>query len=134
MSESHTNSGHENEVVVSFIPPNHWWNRANWKIHEEYISHNSNVRVPVGFISDGATIQWFLRWLFSPTGSYFPAAIIHDYIIVEENDWRRANREFRREMEALGVSWFTRAVLVSAVNAWAALKGWINEIGKGNKQ
>ncbi len=123
---SETNPNHE--IVVSFIPPKHWWERAKWRLVEEYHSRNGNVRVPVGFVSDGASICWALRWLFSPTGRYFGAAIIHDYCIDVENDWRKANREFEAEMVNLGVSAWIRWTMVKAVELWAAGRGRYREI------
>ncbi len=123
MSENNNN----HEIVVSFIPPKRWWNRAKWRLVKEYTSHNHRVKVPIGFVSDGATIVWNLRWLFSPTGRYFGAAIIHDYIVEVEGDWRKANREFEEEMIALGVSTWMRITMVKAVELWSALKGWYRE-------
>lgn len=127
MSESHTNENHEHEIVVSFIPPKRWFDRAKWRLVEDYTSHNDQIKVPAGFVSDGATIVWALRWLFSPTGRYFGAAIVHDYLIVVEKDWRKANREFDIEMVYLGVPWWIRASMVSAVETWSAVRGRLHE-------
>lgn len=128
MSESHTNENHEHEIVVSFIPPKRWFDRAKWRMVEDYTSHNSRVKVPIGFVSDGATIIWALRWLFSPTGRYFGAAIIHDYIIITEQDWRKANKEFEEEMVLLGVPTWIRWSFVLVVSSWSKVRGRVHEI------
>lgn len=106
-------------IEVIFIPPDHWWKRAKWKLMHDYTSDNGDVVVPAGFITDGASIPLTLRWRFPLTGTYFGAAIVHDYILISSGDWKRANKEFEQEMEALGVSKFDRIVLVSAVKIWA---------------
>ena len=115
ITQKHTHTG---EIQVKFIPPVRWWNRAKWELLTDYTSHNGNVVVPSGFVTDGATIAWFLRWLFSPTGRYFGAAIIHDYIIVKHDDWESANTEFEEEMHHLGVETWMKTVMVAAVKAW----------------
>lgn len=112
----------EDGIHVKFIPPAKWWNRAKWELLKEYTSHNGEVVVPVGFVSDGATIIWALRWLFSPTGEYFSAAIIHDYLIDELNDWDAANEQFEIEMSYLGVDSWRRNLMVGAVKLWSWLK------------
>ena len=112
-----------NEIIVAFIPPRKWYHRAKWRLIEDYHSHNDNVIVPAGFISDGATIWWALRWLFSPTGRYFGAAIIHDYIIIDENDWPKANDEFEQEMSHLSVASWIKTIMVSAVKLWTRVTG-----------
>jgi len=131
--ENQNDHEHAHEIVVSFIPPKRWFDRAKWRLVEDLESHNDTVTVPAGFISDGATIVWCLRWLFSPTGRYFGAAIIHDYILVEEGDWRKANFEFEIEMVALGVPYWMRKTMVLGVVVWSGLKGRINEIRQNLK-
>jgi hypothetical protein len=110
---------HRDAIHVVHIPPVKWHQRAKWKLLQSYISWNGSVVVPDGFITDGASIPWFLRWRFSPTGKYFGAAIVHDYILVTTSDWKRANVEFEHEMKALNVSKFDKTVMVSTVKVWA---------------
>lgn len=109
-------------IYVRFIPPDKWWHRAKWELLQSYTSDNNNVTAPVGFITDGASIPWFLRWRFSPTGKYFGAAIVHDYILITEEDWKRANKEFAEELKAVGVSAVERALMVFFVGTWGRIK------------
>ena len=121
-------SGHE--IHVKFLKASAWWRSSRWQMLREYRSHNGNVTVPVGFISDGATIPMFLRGTFSPTGNYFGASIIHDYLIDVEKDWGKANVEFELEMKALNVKPWKRIPMVSAVELW----GWFRKFfPKGDK-
>ena len=116
-------------VIVKFIPAAKWYKRAKWELMEEYISTNQVVNVPKGFITDGASIPSFMRWLFSPTGRYFGAAIIHDYIIVTHSDWDYANRQFAAEMKALKIKPWRRSLMVGAVKLWAR---FLKLIGKNS--
>lgn len=128
MSENNNN----HEIVVSFIPPKKWFQRAKWRVHEDFTSLNGNVKVPKGFVSDGATIPWWARSLFSPTGRYFGAAIIHDYLIEVMNDFPRANVEFEQEMINIGVSAWIRYTLMGVVQSWWFIKAKIHEARKNN--
>lgn len=123
---------HRDLIHVMHIAPSRWWRRTRWQLLRDYVSDNQHITVPTGFITDGASIPWFLRWRFSPTGRYFGAAIIHDYILVKASDWKYANKEFELEMEALKVSKFEKATMVSAVKIWA----WFTTkvLGRGPKE
>ena len=114
---------HRDLIHVQFIPPKKWWNRACWELLRGYASKNGHVKVPAGFITDGASVPIFFRWLVSPTGSYFGAAIVHDFVLVTEGDWGKANREFDAELKALNISHSWRRLLVGAVRIWAWLRG-----------
>ena len=108
-------------IVVKFIPAEKWYKRARWELVEDYTSVNEEINVPSGFITDGASIPFMFRWIFSPTGRYFGAAIVHDYILVQEWDWPKANDQFEKEMKALGIKSWRRFFILNAVRLW----GWI---------
>lgn len=120
--------GHE--IHVRHLPATAWWRSSRWELLKEYESHNGNVEVPIGFISDGATIPFFLRGSFSPTGRYFGAAIIHDYFIDVKNDWEKANTEFEAEMEALNVVAWRRVPMVLGVKLWGSVSRWLPKSNK----
>ena len=109
------------DIKVEFIPPKKWYQRAMWRLLEEYESDNGNILVPEGFVTDGASIPPLFRGIFSPTGRYFGAAIIHDYILEssEYYQWELANIEFEVELEALRVVKWQRVTLVAAVRFWS---------------
>lgn len=118
------------KIVVEFIPAPHWWDVSKWKLHKKYESYNGHYIAPKGFITDGASIPRFFLRIFSPTGRYFGAAIVHDYILknpplyLEENSedhWSHANNEFKAELKALGITRWRIVFLVSSVRVW----GWI---------
>jgi len=116
-----------NNIVVEFIPADHWWQPAKWKLKESYTSHNGEVRVPAGFITDGASIPWIFRRMFSPTGRYFGAAIIHDYILAKDWDWKNANHQFEVEMTALGIPGWRKSSILASVKLYRA---WLRITGR----
>jgi hypothetical protein len=84
--------------------------------------------VPVGFVTDFATVPRFLHWLVLPYGAYTRAAVLHDYLIEERINHpdpalrvtsRDTDGVFRRVMQELGVPWAKRWTMWAAVRAAA---------------
>src|ERR1044071_7815295 len=48
--------------------------------------------VPVGFVTDFATVPRFLIWKVRPYGPYTRAAVLHDWLLVELAAWTREYR------------------------------------------
>ena len=123
----------QKHIKVRFIAPKRWWHRAEWELLEDYKSNNGHVTAKAGFVTDGASVPWIFRWRFSPTGKYFGAAIVHDYVLVTEGNWKKANEEFDDELKALRVSRTTRAILVGAVNIWERIRRLFGKKYKAKK-
>ena len=48
-----------------------------------YIGHEDSdkyVDVPTGFLTDGASVPFFLQWLIPPLGEYSHATTLHDFL------------------------------------------------------
>jgi hypothetical protein len=93
------------------------------------------VTVPIGFRTDFASIPRPFRNFFSPFGDYGKAAVLHDglynevwisHLLIEEltgDTYERhyhptrkeADDIFKEAMEVLGVGWWTRITIYSAV-------------------
>lgn len=90
--------------------------------------------VPVGFITDFATVPRILVWKTLPYGPYTRAAVLHDWLLTLLAAWQRETDRlghlpqrpppvisrdcdgiFRRVMQDLGVSWLTRWQMWAAV-------------------
>jgi hypothetical protein len=106
------------QPVVSFIPADKWWERAKWQLEEDYQGY-SGQKVPKGFITDGASVPFLFQWLFSPTGQYFGASIIHDYLLVSSGNWNIANELFEIELKASNTPKWRVTVMMLGVNFWA---------------
>ena len=103
-------------------------------------TEDDTFTVPVGFVTDFATVPRFLIWKVRPYGPYTRAAVLHDWLLVELAKWahewstdagrdpdnpdrvkwppatsRETDGIFRRAMEDLGVSWLTRWQMWAAV-------------------
>jgi hypothetical protein len=100
-----------------------------------YRTQGTHVAVPVGFLTDFASIPRPFRNLFSMTGENVEAAILHDYLyhkagrlddgFVYKRKW--ADKAFLKEMESLGVGWIQRKLMYRAVRVggWTH-GGWRN--------
>jgi len=116
-----------NEIVVKFIPAVSWNKRAKWQLKKAYTSHNKKVKVPKDFITDGASIPFYARMFFSPTGIYFGAAIVHDYVLVTKLNWAEANIQFEAELDALKIAKWRKLFLLVSVKTWGS---FLRVIGK----
>ena len=57
-----------------------------WKLHEEFTyttDAGAVIHVPVGFITDLASVPRLLWWVVPPFGKYLPAALIHDKLYAD---------------------------------------------------
>ncbi len=115
-----------------------------------YRSSVGTIRIPKGFHTDGASVPRIFWNIFSPFGSYFSAALVHDFLYSKDSDSiflaatnkrfeelpegyskdsdsifpaadrAEADRIFLEAMYNAGVGWLTRHTVHSAVR----LGGW----------
>lgn len=91
----------------------------------EYEDDNSHdiVRVPCSYITDFASIPFFLLWFIQPFGRHARAAILHDWLYVIGQPRKRsyADKILLAAMKELEVDWLKRQVIYWGVR----LGGWI---------
>jgi hypothetical protein len=94
-----------------------------WRLTSKFRYVGSKIiDVPAGFTTDGASVPRVFWSLFSPTGSYLKAAVIHDYLYVNQLFSRETtDLIFLEAMKESGVGFFTRRAVYRAVR----LGGWI---------
>lgn len=111
-----------------------WEVRAPFEFHLDHLGSNERVVIPVGFITDFASIPRALWRVLPPTGQYGKAAVIHDWLyqyrivtvlwpqvdkavgarLVERAE---ADHILLEGMQALEVGWLTRSTIYSGVRA-----------------
>lgn len=115
----------------------------NWKVIAPFEYHFGSpdgdelVDIPVGFITDFASIPKILWNILPPVGSYGKAAVVHDWLYrrrtvvfdclvcetghpLRSVSRREADYRFREAMQVLGTDWLTRWVIWAGVR----LGGW----------
>jgi hypothetical protein len=128
----------------------------SWKVQHPFTYHLGDktspdfIEVPVGFITDFASVPRILWVLLPPTGSYGKAAVIHDWlyqggkiiseypvtakdggaIYVRQTHYLVAGRRdadaiLLEAMGVLGVRWWTRYIVYLGVRFGGKLP-WIN--------
>ena len=79
------------------------------------------ITVPVGFVTDFASIPQALWSILPPYGAYAKAAIVHDYLYTYGTKGRKyADDVFDEGMKVLGVPDFTRKSMYRAVRLFGA--------------
>jgi len=81
-----------------------------------------SIVVPMGFVTDLASVPWFARWLVPTWGKFSAASIVHDWLYFDQPCSREeADTIFAELMKADGVRASRRMALVSGVRAG----GWV---------
>ena len=88
------------------------------------------VRVPAGYVTNGADIPRPLWIAWPPNRSdYMPIVVIHDYLC-EIGDYNRADRLLYRGLRELGAGRWTVRLWYAAVRAYHIIKtGWSVDAG-----
>lgn len=113
---------------------------ALWKLLAPvvYLGRYGAYTVPVGYITDFASIPRLLWWLMPQSGRWNPAAIVHDRLITDFIPAGlitspQVDAEFRHALRACGVGYVQRWVMWAGVR-WAAVlnpvrrPGWLSAL------
>ncbi|WP_062120568.1 DUF1353 domain-containing protein [Aureimonas sp. AU40] len=85
------------------------------------------VIVPVGFVTDGATVPRCLWWFLPPWGTReSKAAVVHDFLLSMGVEWREAARELRTALIAIGVSPVRAEIVYRGVLAKRHIDVWVS--------
>jgi len=77
------------------------------------------IEVPLGFVTDFASIPRALWIVFPPTGRYCAATVVHDYMYATARGTRKwADAVFYEAMGVLGVPHLQRRLMWLAVRAF----------------
>ena len=80
------------------------------------------ITVPQGFTTDFASVPRAFWRIIPPWGEYNRAAVVHDFLYQQHRYNRKvADRIFLELMTRLGVSWWKRRAMYSAVRSF----GWV---------
>ena len=92
-------------------------NSIGWRPNAGDEQHYAPIDVPAGFVTDLASIPWYL-WSWLPNdGPYMHAAIIHDWIYWDQSRSRdEADNILWIDMTDLGVGYVTRQIIYQAVS------------------
>ena len=101
----------------------------NWKLHRSFKYHVGSkynkyvISVPEGFVTDFASVPFFLWWWLPYWGKYGKAAILHDYIYKTKQVSRTmADDIFHEAMLVGGTPTWKAWLMYEAVHIW----GWLS--------
>lgn len=99
--------------------------RAYFELLEEVVWRTPilEVRVPVGFKTDFASVPRLFWRIVPPAGPHGAAAVVHDFLYVRQGQWTRGgvDKLFYKCLESLGVPPWKRKLMYIGVR----LGGWI---------
>ena len=92
-----------------------------WDSKEE-----GKIVVQPGFVTDLASLPWFVMWLLTKLGKHQRAAVLHDFLTRSQiGGFVWAAKEFEKAMKQDGVAWYRRAAIISGLLAGGYL-AWKN--------
>jgi hypothetical protein len=101
---------------------------GSWTVNQKFIYHIGGsesgmaVEVPIGFVTDFASIPRIFWRVLPPTGTYGKAAVVHDFLYASQAGTREwADAVFLEAMGVLKVPAWKKHVMHKAVR----LFGWI---------
>lgn len=116
-----------------------FWIKNRMLVRMEEVLEIHGIKIPKGFITDGATIPKIFWNILSPYGNYFYAVLLHDYLClyaklqVKKKDCIKirilAGKFLREELRNQGVPFIKRLLIGSAVRLdtlimYQILKKW----------
>lgn len=128
------------ELVVQALENNKWKVVERFNYNIGTVDSSNAVEVPVGFITDFASIPRPLWVLLPPWGKYGKAAVIHDFMYNEHKhsvfsaegvesfvqiERKQADDIFLQAMEVLGVNAITRYAMYYAVRVFGH-RPWVD--------
>lgn len=98
----------------------------NWAL-QRYLIYKGKTQtfcIPKGYVTDFASVPWFLQWFVPRTGVWTLAAVLHDWLIthgIPEGlvSSRDADGIFRRVLREEGVGFIRRWLMWAAVRVAA---------------
>jgi hypothetical protein len=89
---------------------------------ENKLIDGTKLIVPVGTVSNGASVPKLLRGIYSNIGTYTLPAVVHDYLY-ENNLYNRkfADRQFLIDMGKTNTNYFTKWLFYYTVRIFGSL-------------
>jgi hypothetical protein len=96
-----------------------------WELTRDLVFKTDEVehRVPIGYVTDFASVPRATAWLYPRTGLYSKSAVLHDWLItdgipagIKSND---VDRQFREAMKVSGVTFPRRWIMWAGVRLGA---------------
>lgn len=115
---------------------NGWWPPKQLELVRELVYHVGTypslnvITVRRGYVTDGATVPFGMRWIIRPIGWHLAACILHDYLVSDLRFKYTREQSIRIFAEALGVLAKTRRqrlqrhLMILAVKAGSPRDGW----------
>jgi Protein of unknown function (DUF1353) len=96
----------------------------SWKLAANSEARAAPVQVPIGFVTDFASIPRAFYSLLKPDGDYSYAAVMHDYLYWSQTTSKEeADTVFKLVMEEFAIDKITTATLYNAVKSFGR-KAW----------
>ena len=109
-------SSFTDKLVVSKVNKRMWRVERSFDYHVGSEDSEDVVTVPLGFLTDFASVPRPFWIIFPPDGQYTQAAVVHDYLYATKSYERKyCDKVFLEAMEVLNVPKWKRKIIYRAV-------------------
>lgn len=107
---------------VEILTPNDSSDEVRYRLLEDISL--LGFTVPAGFVTDGASTPKFMWAWIPPVDSYFPAAVVHDYLLEAASGLRRKDIDkiFYQCLKELKIGFFRRYIMYIGVRLNSIIK------------
>ena len=110
-------------LVVKKIDEYKWMTFREFEYHVGSEDSNEVIKVPIGFITDFATVPRLFWIVLPPDGKYTQAAVLHDYLYyIGVYDRKKSDLIFLEAMGVLEVPDWKKYLMYYGVRVWS----WIS--------
>ncbi len=94
-----------------------------FEYHVDHLGSGDVIKVPVGFITDFASIPHIGRIFIPVLGRSAKAAVVHDFLVAEEKrSWKECSKIFLEAMGVLGVNPFLKYLMYYSVKSYGLVR------------
>lgn len=108
------------EVNVTILIPENSKDKVFYRLLDDITFHGYTI--PKGFITDGASVPRIAWSLLPPVHEYFPASILHDWMLSTGEDRKVCDDVFRESMIEMGINKYRANIMYYAVRAYSRIK------------
>lgn len=101
--------------------------KRKWKLEEQFSCYYGGfVKVPKGFVSNGASVPRILWWFLDPATELFEAAVVHDYLLSINN--QHAHFIFYKVALHYGVPKYKAKIALWSVKSYFGLTNLLKKV------
>lgn len=107
-------------LSTTTLAPATIWGKSKYELNNDEVI--CGIKVPKGFVFDGATVLRPFWWLLPPVSCYFEATCLHDYLLSKGKNRKFADLKFQEACIKYKVSTATTNFMLVFIVGYGFIK------------